>query len=401
MSNISGDGGSFHSGKNTGEDEGHHHHPLLHQSSAIGPEATPHRRPPRRRGASRHSRSECGGDCAVAANANGDEPVRVRDLPQGVPAGPEPAAAPARPQPAVEAAAAGERRRRGRGGAQEGVCVPGADVRAPRGVAGARGPDGDQEALLPEARREEVEVRQVQQEVRGAVGLEGPLQDLRHQGVQVRLWHRLLQERQLHHSQAFCDALGQESNKLNQPMMAHSNLQGPAHVLLSAGNAPVTTSVGLADFTDDAKDPQLKPFSDETALTSPRPLGMAGCMLSSFGPSSLHLKGTIGPLGLDGLGDANIGQGAAGSSGHMSATALLQKAAQMVVAAAVVAVVAVGVRMVDYLGVGPQRSPHEQHNPQQHVGLQGVIPHQRLQSLGPFQEMTHGLISLEKPIWDV
>lgn len=41
MSNISGDGGSFHSGKNTGEDEGHHHHPLLHQSSAIGPEANP------------------------------------------------------------------------------------------------------------------------------------------------------------------------------------------------------------------------------------------------------------------------------------------------------------------------------------------------------------------------
>ncbi|OAY83581.1 Protein indeterminate-domain 2 [Ananas comosus] len=288
---------------------------------------------------------------------------------------------------------------------------------------------------------------------------------------------------------AFCDALGQESNKLNQPMMAHSNLQGPAHVLLSAGNAPVTTSVGLADFTDDVKDPQLKPFSDETALTSPRPLGMAGCMLSSFGPSSLHLKGTIGPLGLDGLGDANIGQVAAGSSGHMSATALLQKAAQMGAAPVsntvssammhrgVVSMMAgpdrfsgtrpcgpikahglyneirlqeqqdhlaelgmnqhysapmndlsafsrpipylLGgsggsgsgsgggggrggdVRMVDYLGVGPQRSPHEQHNPQQHVGLQGVIPHQRLQSLGPFQEMTHGLISLEKPIWDV
>ena len=57
----------------------------------------------------------------------------------------------------------------------------------------ARRPHRNQEALLPEARREEVEVRQVQQALRRAVGLEGALQDLRHQGVQMRLRHALLE----------------------------------------------------------------------------------------------------------------------------------------------------------------------------------------------------------------
>uniref|UniRef100_J3M0G5 C2H2-type domain-containing protein n=1 Tax=Oryza brachyantha TaxID=4533 RepID=J3M0G5_ORYBR len=50
-------------------------------------------------------RSGRGGDSAVAEDAAGDEPVRVRGVQQGVPAGAEPAAAPARAQPAVEAEA--------------------------------------------------------------------------------------------------------------------------------------------------------------------------------------------------------------------------------------------------------------------------------------------------------
>ncbi|MBC2900007.1 hypothetical protein CFC21_112760, partial [Triticum aestivum] len=134
---------------------------------------------------------ERGGDRAVAADADGDEPVRVRDLPQGLPARPEPAAAPARPQPAVEAAAA---RRRGRGGAAEaGLRVPGAGVRAPRPPARAGRPHRHQEALLPQARREEVEVRPLRQALRRALRLEGPRQGLRHPRVPLRLRHPLLQ----------------------------------------------------------------------------------------------------------------------------------------------------------------------------------------------------------------
>ena len=132
-----------------------------------------------------------GGDRAVAQDADGDEPVPVRDLRQGVPAGPEPAAAPARPQPAVEAEAEGPEP----GAAAAGVPVPGADVRAPRAGPRAGRPHRHQEALLPQARREEVEVRQVLQALRRAVRLEGPLQGLRHPRVPLRLRHPLLQVR--------------------------------------------------------------------------------------------------------------------------------------------------------------------------------------------------------------
>ena len=97
---------------------------------------------------------------------------------QGIPEGPESAASPAGPQPAVEAAAEVKQ-----GGAKESVRVPRAHVRAPRPCQSFRGLDGDQEALLQEARREEVEMRQVLQEVRCSVRLEGALQSLRHQRV--------------------------------------------------------------------------------------------------------------------------------------------------------------------------------------------------------------------------
>uniref|UniRef100_A0A453E5I9 Uncharacterized protein n=1 Tax=Aegilops tauschii subsp. strangulata TaxID=200361 RepID=A0A453E5I9_AEGTS len=150
------------------------------------------------------SRPRRGGDRAVAAGADGDEPVRVRDLRQGVPAGPEPAAAPARPQPPLEAQAAEPQR----GGAQEGVRVPGARVRPPRPLPRARRPHRHQEALQPQARREEVEVRQVRQALRRAVRLEGPLQGLRHPRVPMRLRHALLKAGQLHHAQGLLRRAG-------------------------------------------------------------------------------------------------------------------------------------------------------------------------------------------------
>jgi hypothetical protein len=129
-----------------------------------------------------------GGHRAVAADADGDEPLRVRGVRQGVPARPEPAAAPARPQPAVEAQAAQPQG----GGAQEGVRVPGARLRAPRPRARARRPHRHQEALQPQARREEVEVRPLRQALRCALRLEGALQGLRHARVPMRLRHPLL-----------------------------------------------------------------------------------------------------------------------------------------------------------------------------------------------------------------
>lgn len=92
-------------------------------------------------------RSGGGGGGAIAENPNGDEPVRVRGVPQGVPEGPEPAAAQEGPQPPLEAQAEA-----GDTGKEAGVRVPGGRVRAPQSGAGAGGPDGDQEALLPEAR---------------------------------------------------------------------------------------------------------------------------------------------------------------------------------------------------------------------------------------------------------
>ena len=131
-----------------------------------------------------------GGDRALAADAAGDEPVRVRDLRQGVPARPEPAAAPARPQPPLEAPAAQRQ-----GAPEARVRVPGEDVRPPQPVPRAGRPHRHQEALLPQARREEVEVRQVQQALRRAVRLEGARQDMRHQGVQMRLRHAILKAR--------------------------------------------------------------------------------------------------------------------------------------------------------------------------------------------------------------
>ncbi|RZS12553.1 hypothetical protein BHM03_00044020, partial [Ensete ventricosum] len=135
-----------------------------------------------------------GGDRAVAGNAAGGEQLRLRGLQQGVPAGSEPPDTPPGAQPALELR--GEEGVVGRGGGEgeaAGVRVPGGELRVPRPVPGARGPHGDQEALQPEARGEEVGMRVVLQEVRRPGGLEGALQDLWHPGVRVPLWHPLRQ----------------------------------------------------------------------------------------------------------------------------------------------------------------------------------------------------------------
>ncbi|URE27012.1 Zinc finger protein [Musa troglodytarum] len=122
---------------------------------------------------------------------------------QRVPEGSKLAAPPPRSQPPMEAEAENQQ-----GAEEEGVRVPGEELRAPPPVEGARRPHRHQEALLPQARREEMEVRQVLQALRGAVRLQSPLQDLRHQGVPLRLWNRFLEEGQLHNPQGLLRCLG-------------------------------------------------------------------------------------------------------------------------------------------------------------------------------------------------
>ena len=61
---------------------------------------------------------------------------------QRVPKGPKPTTTPERAQPAVEAEAEDKR-----GSEEAGVHMPRTIVRPPQPGSGARGPDGDQEAL--------------------------------------------------------------------------------------------------------------------------------------------------------------------------------------------------------------------------------------------------------------
>ena len=99
----------------------------------------------------------------------------MRGLQQRVPERAEPTAPQERPQFALEAQAEDQQ-----GAEAQGVPLPRAHLRPPRPVPRPRRPHRHQEALLPQARREEVEVREVLQALRRPVRLEGPLQDLRH-----------------------------------------------------------------------------------------------------------------------------------------------------------------------------------------------------------------------------
>lgn len=99
---------------------------------------------------------------------------------QGISEGSEPAATPPRAQPTVETPTEDKQ-----GGEEEGVCVPGEELRAPRPGEGARRPHRGEEALQPEARGEEVEVREVLEEVCSSIGLEGSFQDMWDKGIQM------------------------------------------------------------------------------------------------------------------------------------------------------------------------------------------------------------------------
>jgi hypothetical protein len=85
-----------------------------------------------------------------------------------------------------------------------------------------------------------------------------------------------------------------------------------------------TVADEASGFIPDIKSPHLKMFSDDTAADNP-----LGCMLSSLGASPSGFNGDrFSPLGLGGPSDVTMGFSPGGPA-SMSATALLQKAAQM------------------------------------------------------------------------
>ncbi|CAO2196324.1 unnamed protein product [Urochloa humidicola] len=159
---------------------------------------------------------------------------------------------------------------------------------------------------------------------------------------------------------AFCDALAQENNKLAQPMnmaTVASALQGQAaHHLALPLSHHASDDLDAAEDDDDAdadddfaaldtKSPRLRLLpaipEDATQLLPP-PLSMAGCILSSLAgggggarpappsPSTAFFAGAR--IGLEGPSDPTrmaCGGGYSPATASMSATALLQKAAEM------------------------------------------------------------------------
>ncbi|GMP87772.1 hypothetical protein CsSME_00040011 [Camellia sinensis var. sinensis] len=147
---------------------------------------------------------------------------------------------------------------------------------------------------------------------------------------------------------AFCDALAEENNKVNHqgliPNMHGSNLQSQIPELMSSSmpiNTHTNSSMGLPEFNGyDHKNP-LKSFPQELVPVPFKPMNMpTGGMFSTssgtlFGgprsvsssPSTLQLSSNSSS-GFNYLQDnKNVNQ--LSGSAHMSATALLQKAAQM------------------------------------------------------------------------
>ncbi|KAJ8898835.1 hypothetical protein K2173_007260 [Erythroxylum novogranatense] len=139
---------------------------------------------------------------------------------------------------------------------------------------------------------------------------------------------------------AFCDALTEENNKVNQGLM--TNMQNQMPELISSiplGNN-TNSSMGVSDFNNfDPKSP-LKSLPQDLVPMPFKSMNMTGGMLSSSsgtlfgGPrgisstsSSLHLSSNSSS-GFNYLQDGKNGGQFSGSP-HMSATALLQKAAQM------------------------------------------------------------------------
>ncbi|KAA8536860.1 hypothetical protein F0562_029338 [Nyssa sinensis] len=121
---------------------------------------------------------------------------------------------------------------------------------------------------------------------------------------------------------AFCDALAKENNKANQFSVANTggNIQGQIQELLST--IPVNT--GSVFSHPDTKNP-LKLLPHELLPLPPKHVKMAENISSSS--SCLQLSASPSPA-FDGFSDGRNSHQLAGTV-HMSASALLQKAAQI------------------------------------------------------------------------
>ncbi|KAJ7977524.1 Zinc finger protein [Quillaja saponaria] len=139
---------------------------------------------------------------------------------------------------------------------------------------------------------------------------------------------------------AFCDALAEENNKMNQGLTNTPSLLNQMPDLMSS-MPPNTSNSTASEFNHyDPKINQLKSFPQELVPMPFKTMNMGGGMFSSssgtlFGTprsissssSSLQLSSNSSS-GFNYLQDSKNG-GLISASAHMSATALLQKAAQM------------------------------------------------------------------------
>lgn len=136
---------------------------------------------------------------------------------------------------------------------------------------------------------------------------------------------------------AFCDALAEENNKVNQSMMGQ---MGPHLSAQLPDPMPITsnTSMGLSEFNNPLKALQQElvpiPFKPMHMTAAPGMFSAASGNLfgiprnMSSSSSGLQLSSNSSPSGYNYHQDSkNLGQ--ISGSAQMSATALLQKAAQM------------------------------------------------------------------------
>ncbi|KAK9983814.1 hypothetical protein SO802_033339 [Lithocarpus litseifolius] len=142
---------------------------------------------------------------------------------------------------------------------------------------------------------------------------------------------------------AFCDALAEENNKVNQGQMNNnigSNLDTRMPELIMSSmpmNTTTNTSIGTSEFNNFGPKNPLKSLPQELVPIPFKSMNMGGLLSTSSGTlfggpktsssSSLHLSSNSSS-GLKYLQD-NKNRCQISGSAHMSATALLQKAAQM------------------------------------------------------------------------
>ncbi|KAK1426709.1 hypothetical protein QVD17_15388 [Tagetes erecta] len=141
---------------------------------------------------------------------------------------------------------------------------------------------------------------------------------------------------------AFCDALAEENNKVNQEMLQPQHLSD--QMMPSKFNDSRNKGLmGLPDFNGYDPKNQTKSLPQELVSMPFKPLNMSGGMFSSssgtlFGnprggsssSSGLQLSSPNGSSSYGYFQNENKDGGLlSGPAGHMSATALLQKAAQM------------------------------------------------------------------------